>query len=94
MNQDLPNFVVMTPSWTGRQDAQALYNSLWSSGFMASEHQGVTLRSKVDSMLYLSNPKGINAKTRRNMLDGLAAMLKEKFKEVNDPEIKARISQY
>lgn len=94
MNQDLPNFVVMTPTWTGRQDAQALYNRLWGSGFLASEHQGVALRSKGDPVLYLSNPKGINSKTRRNMLDGLAAMNEEKFKEVNDPEIKARISQY
>ncbi|MCM8533343.1 MAG: DUF1501 domain-containing protein, partial [Lentisphaeraceae bacterium] len=94
MNKDLPNFVVMTPSWTGRQDAQALYNRLWGSGFLASEHQGVSLRSSGDPVLYLSNPKGINSKTRRNMLDGLAAMNEEKFKDVNDPEIKARISQY
>ena len=71
-----------------------MYNRLWGSGFLALEHQGVALRSKGDPVLYLSNPKGINSKTRRNMLDGLAAMNEEKFKEVNDPEIKARISQY
>ena len=94
MNKDLPNFVVMTPTWTGRQDAQALYNRLWGSGFLASEHQGVSLRSSGDPVLYLSNPKGINPKTRRSMLDSLAAMNEEKFKDVNDPEIKARIAQY
>ncbi|MCA9430037.1 MAG: DUF1501 domain-containing protein, partial [Candidatus Omnitrophica bacterium] len=26
LNENLPSFVVMTPSWTGRPDAQALYN--------------------------------------------------------------------
>src|SRR5207249_208696 len=31
-NQNLPSFVVMTPSWTGRKDAQALFSRLWGSG--------------------------------------------------------------
>ena len=94
MNEDLPNYVVMTPTWTGRQDAQALYQRLWGSGFLPSEHQGVSLRSSGDPVLYLSNPKGITSNARRKMLDGLAALNEEKFKQINDPEIKARISQY
>ena len=94
MNEDLPNYVVMTPTWTGRQDAQALYQRLWGSGFLPSEHQGVSLRSSGDPVLYLSNPKGVSPNARRKMLDGLAALNEEKFKDVNDPEIKARISQY
>ena len=94
MNENLPNYVVMTPSWTGRQDAQALYQRLWGSGFLPSEHQGVSLRSSGDPVLYLSNPKGVSANARRKMLDGLAALNEEKFKGVNDPEIQARISQY
>src|SRR4051794_19941816 len=36
MNEDLPAFVVMTPSWTGRKEAQALFNRLWGSGFLPS----------------------------------------------------------
>lgn len=94
MNEDLPNYVVMTPTWTGRQDAQALYQRLWGSGFLPSEHQGVALRSSGDPVLYLSNPKGVSPNARRKMLDGLAALNQEKFKDVNDPEITARISQY
>ena len=94
MNEDLPNYVVMTPTWTGRQDAQALYQRLWGSGFLPSEHQGVSLRSSGDPVLYLSNPKGVSPNARRKMLDGLAALNEEKFKDINDPEIKARISQY
>jgi len=94
MNENLPNYVVMTPTWTGRQDAQALYQRLWGSGFLPSEHQGVSLRSSGDPVLYLSNPKGVSPNARRKMLDGLAALNEEKFKGVNDPEIKARIAQY
>ena len=94
MNKNLPTYVAMTPSWTGRQDAQALYQRLWGSGFLPSEHQGIGFRSQGDPVLYLSDPKGVNSSTRRNMLDSLAAMNRKHFKDVNDPEINTRISQY
>src|SRR5262249_34162995 len=44
--QNLPAFVVMTPSWPGRKEDQALFNRLWGSGFLPSKHQGVALRSQ------------------------------------------------
>ncbi|MEM9659547.1 MAG: DUF1501 domain-containing protein, partial [Planctomycetota bacterium] len=44
MNADLPSFVVMTPAWSGRKEAQALFSRLWGSGFLASKHQGVAHR--------------------------------------------------
>ena len=94
MNKDLPSFVVMTPSWTGRKQAQALYNRLWASGFLPSEYQGVALRAKGDPVLYLSNPNGVNSKVRRRMLDGLAEMNQETYNKANDPEILARTKQY
>lgn len=94
MNENLPTYVTMTPSWTGRKDAQALYQRLWGSGFLASEHQGINFRSNGDPVLYLSDPKGVNSSTRRRMLDNLAAMNRKHFQDVNDPEINARISQY
>ncbi len=46
MNRDLPAFVVMTATWTGRKEAQAIYNRLWGSGYLPSKHQGVALRSQ------------------------------------------------
>ncbi|MEO2006530.1 MAG: DUF1501 domain-containing protein, partial [Candidatus Poribacteria bacterium] len=55
---ELPAFVVMNATWTGRRDAQALYNRLWGSGFLPSQHQGVMLRSQGDPVLFLSNPQG------------------------------------
>ena len=52
-NEDLPAFVVMNATWTGRKSAQALYNRLWGSGFLPSQHQGVLLRSSGDPVLFL-----------------------------------------
>lgn len=93
-NADLPGFVVLTSSWTGRKEAQALFSRLWGSGFLASRHQGVSFRSKGDPVLFLSNPKGVDKKTRRRMLDGLAALNRRHHAEVLDPEIQDRIAQY
>ncbi|MEX2671477.1 MAG: DUF1501 domain-containing protein [Phycisphaeraceae bacterium] len=93
-NQDLPAFVVMTPRWTGRQDAQALYNRLWGSGYLPSRHQGVSLRSSGDPVLFLSNPNGVSAGGRRRMLDSLSRLNKRHHETVGDPETQARIAQY
>ncbi len=93
-NRNLPAFVVMTPSWTGRKEAQALFSRLWGSGFLPSKHQGVALRSQGDPVLFLSNPDGVDAATRRRMLDALARLNQKHFDEVADPETQARIAQY
>jgi hypothetical protein len=93
-SENLPAFVVMNATWTGRQDAQALYNRLWGSGFLTSEHQGVLLRSHGDPVLFLSNPAGVSAKTRRRMLDALSSLNGKLYDTVGDPETHARISQY
>ena len=74
MNQNLPSFVVMTPKWKGRPEAQALYQRLWGSGYLPAEHQGVALRSGGDPVLYLGDPDGVDRKTRRRMLDVLTKL--------------------
>jgi len=94
MNENLPAFIVMTASWTGRKEAQAIYNRLWGSGFLPSKYQGVALRSKGDPVLFLSNPPGVDAHTRRRMLDSLAHLNQKEYDEVADPETQARIAQY
>jgi Protein of unknown function (DUF1501) len=93
-NQDLPAFVVMTPSWSAKRDAQAIYNRLWGAGFLPSKHQGVALRPKGDPVLYLSNPPGVTPDSRRRMLDTLARLNQKQFDETADPETQARIAQY
>jgi hypothetical protein len=92
-NENLPAFVVMTPTWTRNND-QALYNRLWGSGFLPARHQGVALRSSGDPVLFLSNPEGVSAETRRRMLDGLNRLNQRQLDEVGDPETQARIAQY
>jgi hypothetical protein len=39
-NDNLPSFIVMTPSWSAKREAQALYNRLWGSGFLPTRYQG------------------------------------------------------
>ncbi len=93
LNEDLPSFVVMTPTWTGRQEAQALYNRLWGSGFLASRHQGVALRSSGDPVLFLSNPAGVTTAARRRVLDRLARFNERTFQRYGDPETQTRTAQ-
>ncbi len=93
-NENLPAFLVMTASWTGRKEAQALYNRLWGNGFLPSKYQGVALRSSGDPVLYLSNPDGVDAQVRRRMLDSLASLNQHTVSQLGDPETSTRIAQY
>ena len=91
---DLPAFVVMTPSWSAKRDAQALYQRLWEAGFLPTKHAGVALRAKGDPVLYLNDPPGVDRKDRRDMLDALAKLNTIKHRKLGDPEINTRIAQY
>ena len=94
MNQNLPAFVVLHSTVNGGFGGQALYARLWGSGFLSTRHQGVSMRSTGDPVLYLSNPAGVSPRMRRRMLDELAKLNQERFDEVGDPEIQSRIAQY
>ena len=94
LNKDLPDFVVLPSAfWSGRVNVQALYSRLWGSGFLPSKHQGTSFQTVGDPVLFLSNPKGIDAKTRRSMLDSLAALNRKHLAEIGDPEIQTTIAQ-
>jgi len=93
-NQDLPSFLVMTPTWTGRPDAQALYNRLWGAGFLPTEHAGVQLRRTGDPVLFLSNPDGVSPDLRRRMLDATARLNERQHQRLGDPETLSRIASY
>ncbi|MGD9855653.1 MAG: DUF1501 domain-containing protein [Planctomycetaceae bacterium] len=94
MNDNFPCFVVMTSTWSAKRPAQALYERLWGAGFLPSEHAGVALRAQGDPVLFLTNPPGVQGATRREMLDGLAALNARQYELVGDPEINTRIQQY
>jgi hypothetical protein len=89
---DLPSFVVMVSEED--KGGQPLYDRLWGSGFLPSQHQGVKLRSIGDPVLFLSNPPGLDRATRRRILDDLASLNQLQLVESGDLEIEARIAQY
>lgn len=93
-NENLPSFVVMTPTWTGRKEAQAIYNRLWGSGFLPSKHSGVSLRSSGDPVLYLSNPPGVDPTQRKRMLGYLEKFNQRTLESLGDPDTQTRIDQY
>jgi hypothetical protein len=93
-NSQVPSFMVLTPTWTGRQQAQAIYNRLWGAGFLPGRFAGVALRREGDPVLFLSNPQGVSQAARRRMLDRLADMNQETLNQTGDPETQARIAQY
>lgn len=93
-NRDLPAFVVLTSIGHGNTNDQPLYDRLWGSGFLPTEHQGVKFRNSGDPVLYISDPAGIDKSTRRDMLTDIASMNKLRLHTMKDPEIATRISQY
>jgi hypothetical protein len=94
MNENLPGFVVLHSTWSSKRDAQAVFSRLWGAGFLPSRYQGVALRSSGDPVLYLSNPPGVDAASRRRMLDALSELNRKELATVGDPEINTRIAQY
>ncbi len=93
-NENLPTFCVMTSVDREGSCGQLFYDFYWGNGFLPSKHQGVKFRGGGDPVLYLSNPPGLKASVRRDLLDGLAELNRMKQKEVGDPEISTRIAQY
>lgn len=91
-NANLPAFVVLLSR--GKGNIQPLASRLWGSAFLPSVHQGVQFRMGPDPVLYLSDPAGMDAMSRRNMLDKIAALNQIQLAEFGDPEINTRIAQY
>ena len=93
-NENLPAFVVLNSSWTGRQEAQALYERLWGNGVLPGRYAGVSLRSKGDPVLFLQDPEGLSKEARRRQLDALQRMNRRRLDETADPDTQTRIDQY
>jgi len=93
-SNDLPAFVVLTPTWSSGAAAQALFTRMWSSGFLPSSYNGVALRSVGDPVLYVQNPPGVRPTDRRVILDAIGQLNQRSFDQLGDPEIQTRIAQY
>ncbi len=92
--KDLPEFCVLLSNGTGKLNAQPLYSRLWGSGFLPSNHQGVQFRAAKDPVLYLSNPPGIDAASRKLMLETYRRAQELQYASEQDQEIETRIAQY
>ncbi|MBT5020281.1 MAG: DUF1501 domain-containing protein [Planctomicrobium sp.] len=88
-NENLPGFVVLI---TG--NVAGAGNSLWGSGFLPSEQQGIEFRTAGDPVLFLSDPPGIRSADRKRIIDKINSLNQVQLANVGDPEIATRITQY
>ena len=88
--KDLPGFVVLISGENQPDGGKAC----WGSGFLPSVYQGVEFRSQGDPVLFLTNPEGVSAQSRRESLDLLKALNEEHLAANGDPEIATRIASY
>jgi hypothetical protein len=91
VQDDLPAFVVLL---TKNKGGQPLMSHLWGAGFLPTKHQAVRFRSGADPVLYVNNPPGVSAESRRQALDGLRALHEHQLAALPDAEIAARIANY
>ena len=90
-NSSLPSFVVLV---TKDKAGQPLGAHLWGSGFLPAKHQGTLLRASKDPVLYLGNPAGIDAHSRRLQLDRLRELHEADYEQAPDKAILDRIQNY
>ncbi len=90
-NEDLPAYIVLI---TKDKGGQPLLSRFWGSGFLASRFQGVRFRPSDDPVLYLNNPPGVDARSRRMLLDRLRELHTVELERSHDAEIESRIRQY
>ena len=88
-NDDLPGYIVLT---SARGTSAGASN--YGCGFLPTPYNGVPFRSTGDPVLYLSNPKGIDAAAQRSSLDLLNGLNRRAAEQAGDPEIQARIENY
>jgi Protein of unknown function (DUF1501) len=88
--KDLPAFVVFSTGSKGPSGG----NSCWGSGFLPTVYQGVQFRNVGDPVLYLSNPRGVDAKLQRDSLDTINRLNRMRLDVTGDPEIATRINSF
>jgi hypothetical protein len=89
-SKDLPGFVVFSSGAKGPSGGA----SNWGSGFLPTVYNGVMFRSQGEPILYLSNPKGVDAKIQRDTLDSIKTLNEKHLGVIGDPEISTRINSF
>jgi hypothetical protein len=89
-SRELPGFIVLQSGTKGPSGG----NGNWGSGFLPTVYQGVPFRAAGDPVLYLSNPRGIDAAAQRDSLDTIGKLNRMRLDAVGDPEIATRINSF
>jgi hypothetical protein len=89
-NQNLPGYVVLISSGVQPNGGK----SSFGSGFIPSVHQGVQCRSKGDTVLYVTDPPGMDRSLRRSSIDTLRDLNEAAAKDFAHPETLTRMAQY
>ncbi len=91
LNENLPNFVVMTDSRGGPIGGAPN----WGAGYMPAANQGTLFRSKGSPLLDLATPEGVGARTQRHSLDLFAKLNGEhSARHPEQSDLAARILSY
>jgi hypothetical protein len=86
---NLPDFVVMVP---GMRNSGG--KGMWGSGFLPARHQGVELRTSGETVPFLANPAGIDAAARRDTIEAVVELDRQRLAELPDAQIAASIQSY
>ena len=88
-SENLPGYIVLA-SAKGTSGGASNYGC----GFLPTTFAGTPLRGTGDPILYLSNPKGVDAAAQRASLDTLRGLNDLAVGQHHDPETAARIHSY
>lgn len=88
-NENLPAYVVLVSG-----QAPGAGRSLWDSGFLPAEHDGVELRSSGDPVLFLRQPVGSPSGADTLLKDAVGKLNSLQLDQFADPRIAARIKSY
>src|SRR5262249_25034044 len=89
-SDNLPGFIVFSTGAKGPSGG----NSNWGSGFLPTVYQGVHFRSGSEPVLYLANPRGIDANAQRDTIQTIRDLNQMRLDAVGDPEIATRINSF
>lgn len=88
--QDLPAFVVLV---SGGKTPDA-GKSLWGSGFLPPQYQGVQCRTHGEPVLFVDDPAGLDRAGRADILHTLSQLNAAEALRSGDPEALARLKSY
>ena len=88
-SENLPGYIVLA---SGKGTSGGASN--YGCGFLPTTFAGTPLRGTGDPILYLSNPRGVDAAAQRASLDTLSGLNDLALGQHHDPETAARIHSY